>query len=345
LPSEKSDALPATAPETAAHASLALSGSTTALNAAVAGGLGSTYSKAFQAAREAVGPQNHPTNTLYVVATPIGNLADITLRALYVIERANTLACEDTRHTQQLLRAYGLDRASSQLLAVHQHNEAEAAAQVIARLAQGERVAYVSDAGTPAISDPGARLVAAVAAAGYRVMPLPGASSVTALLSAAGVMGEGGFVFTGFLSSKATERQRAIETLSGESRAVVLLEAPHRIEALAQALAPFGSRLITVGRELTKQFETVHTTEAQKLPAWFAEKADHVRGEFALVIHALEKPKSDMADALDANSLRTLKLLLTELPLKTAVKMTSDITGVSKNLIYDTALSLKKGFD
>ena len=157
----------------------------------------SGYAKALQAAREAVGPQLHPPSTLYVVATPIGNLADITLRALYVIERANTLACEDTRHTQQLLRAYGLDRNNSQLLAVHQHNEAEAAAQVIARLAQGERVAYVSDAGTPAISDPGARLVAAVAAAGYRVIPLPGASSVTTLLSAAGVVGEGGFVFTG----------------------------------------------------------------------------------------------------------------------------------------------------
>jgi len=238
-----------------------------------------------------------------------------------------------------------LDRNNSQLLAVHQHNEAEAAAQVIARLAQGERVAYVSDAGTPAISDPGARLVAAVAAAGYRVMPLPGASSVTTLLSAAGVVGEGGFVFTGFLSSKATERQRAIETLSGEARAVVLLEAPHRIEALAQGLAMLGTRLITVGRELTKQFETVHTLEAQKLPAWFAEKADHLRGEFALVIHALDKPKADKDEALDAQSLRTLKLLLAELPLKTAVKVTSDITGVSKNLIYDTALSLKKGLD
>ena len=313
--------------------------------AAGAGGLASTYNKAFQAAREAVSPQNHPASTLYVVATPIGNLADITLRALYVIERANTIACEDTRHTQQLLRAYGLDRNNSQLLAVHQHNEAEAAAQVIARLAQGERVAYVSDAGTPAISDPGARLVAAVTAAGYRVMPLPGASSVTTLLSAAGVMGEGGFVFSGFLSSKAAERQRAIETLSGEPRAVVLLEAPHRIEALAQALSILGSRLITVGRELTKQFETVHTVEAQKLPAWFAEKADHLRGEFALVIHAMDKPKAENDAALDANTLRTLKLLLAELPLKTAVKMTSDITGVSKNLVYDTALSLKKGLD
>jgi 16S rRNA (cytidine1402-2'-O)-methyltransferase len=292
-----------------------------------------------------VGPQNHPASTLYVVATPIGNLADITLRALYVIERADTLACEDTRHTQQMLRAYGLDRSNSQLLAVHQHNEAEAAAQVIARLAQGQRVAYVSDAGTPAISDPGARLVAAVAAAGYRVMPLPGASSVTALLSASGMTGEGGFVFTGFLSSKATERQRAIDTLMGETRAVVLLEAPHRIEALAQALSQLGSRLITVGRELTKQFETVHTVPAHQLPAWFAEKADHVRGEFALVVHALDKPTQDASEALDAHSLRTLKLLLTELPLKTAVKLTSDITGASKNVVYDTALSLKKGQD
>jgi len=307
--------------------------------------LTSIYSHAFQAAREAVGPQNHPVSTLYVVATPIGNLSDITLRALYVIERADTLACEDTRHTQQLLRTYGLDRSHAQLLAVHQHNEAEAAEQVIARLAQGQRVAYVSDAGTPAISDPGARLVAAVAAAGYRVMPLPGASSVTTLLSAAGMTGEGGFVFIGFLSSKAAERQRAVETLQGESRAVVLLEAPHRIEALAQALSMLGSRLITVGRELTKQFETVHTLEAQKLPAWFAEKADHVRGEFALVIHAIDKPKQDNTDALDATSLRTLKLLLTELPLKTAVKLASDITGASKNVLYDTALNLKKGMD
>ena len=305
----------------------------------------SGYGKALQAAQEAVGPQNHPASTLYVVATPIGNLADITLRALYVLERADTLACEDTRHTQQMLRAYGFDRNNSQVLAVHQHNETEAAAQVIARLAKGERVAYVSDAGTPAISDPGARLVAAVAAAGYRVMPLPGASSVTTLLSAAGVMGESGFVFIGFLSSKATERQRAIEILMGESRAIVLLEAPHRIEALAQALSSLGTRSVTVGRELTKQFETVHTLEAQNLSAWFAETPDHVRGEFSLVIHALEKSKQESVATLDATSLRTLKLLLTELPLKTAVKLTSDITGASKNVVYDAALNLKKGLD
>jgi len=307
--------------------------------------LSSNYAHALSAAADAAAGQNYPPGALYVVATPIGNLADITLRALHVLALADTVACEDTRHTQALLRAYGIDKSAAQLLAVHEHNETQAAEELVQRMVQGQRVAYVSDAGTPAISDPGARLVAAVTAAGYRVMPLPGASSVTTLLSAAGMTGEGGFVFSGFLSSKAAERQRAVETLQGESRAVVLLEAPHRIEALAQSLASLGSRLITVGRELTKQFETVHTLEAQKLPAWFAEKADHVRGEFALVIHALDKPKQENSEGLDAGSLRTLKLLLTELPLKTAVKLTSDITGASKNVVYDAALNLKKGLD
>ena len=141
--------------------------------------LSASFAKALEAARDAAGSQNNPTGTLYVVATPIGNLADISLRALHVLGQVDAVACEDTRHTQQLLRAYGLDRPGSQLLAVHQHNEAEAAQTVIARLAQGERVAYVSDAGTPAISDPGARLVAAVRQASFRVLPLPGASSVT----------------------------------------------------------------------------------------------------------------------------------------------------------------------
>jgi 16S rRNA (cytidine1402-2'-O)-methyltransferase len=279
------------------------------------------------------------------VATPIGNLADISLRALHVLAKVDAVACEDTRHTQQLLRAYGLERPGSQLLAVHQHNEAEAAQTVTHLLSQGHRVAYVSDAGTPAISDPGARLVAAVRHAGYRVLPLPGASSVTTALSASGMTGDQGFVFAGFLASKSGERQQAVLALAQESRAVVLLEAPHRIEALALALTCLGTRWVTVGRELTKQFESIHTVPADKLPAWFAEKADNIRGEFALVIHALEKPKQEVADTLDANSLRTLKLLLTELPLKTAVKMTSDITGASKNVVYDTALALKKSLD
>ncbi len=299
--------------------------------------MSASFAKALEAAHDAAGSQNNPTSTLYVVATPIGNLADISLRALHVLSLVNAVACEDTRHTQQLLRAYGLDRPGSQLLAVHQHNEAEAAQTVIARLSQGERVAYVSDAGTPAISDPGARLVAAVRQAGFRVLPLPGASSVTTALSASGMTGEDGFVFAGFLPSKSGERQQAVQALAQESRAVVLLEAPHRIEALAQALAMLGERRITLGRELTKQFEQIETLPAQDLPRWLAEKPDRQRGEFVLVLHDAPVP------ATTGEGLRVLQILLPELPLKTAVKLAAEITGESKNELYDKALALKKG--
>ena len=299
--------------------------------------LSASFAKALEAAHDAAGSQNNPTSTLYVVATPIGNLADISLRALHVLSLVNAVACEDTRHTQQLLRAYGLDRPGSQLLAVHQHNEVEAAQTVIDRLAQGERVAYVSDAGTPAISDPGARLVAAVRQAGFRVLPLPGASSVTTALSASGMTGEHGFVFAGFLPSKSGERQQAVQALAQESRAVVLLEAPHRIEALAQALAVLGERRVTLGRELTKQFEQIETLPAQDLPRWLAEKPDRQRGEFVLVLH--DAPVA----AATGEGLRVLQILLPELPLKTAVKLAAEITGESKNELYDKALVLKKG--
>jgi 16S rRNA (cytidine1402-2'-O)-methyltransferase len=298
--------------------------------------LSASFAPALAAANDAAGQQNHPVSTLYVVATPIGNLADISLRALHVLQKVDVIACEDTRHTQQMLRAYGIDRPGAQLLAVHQHNEAEAAQTVIARLAQGERVAYVSDAGTPAISDPGARLAAAVRQAGYRVLPLPGASSVITVLSASGMTGEDGFVFTGFLPSKAGERQHAVQALAQETRAVVLLEAPHRIEALAQALAVLGERRITVGRELTKQFEQIETVAAQDFAAWLAEKPDRQRGEFALVVH--DAPVTQTS----GEGLRVLQLLLPELPLKTAVKLAAEITGESKNALYEQALALKK---
>ncbi len=297
--------------------------------------MSASFANALAAAHEAAGSQNHPASTLYVVATPIGNLADISLRALHVLARVDVVACEDTRHTQQLLRAYGLDRPGSQLLAVHQHNEAEAAHNVLERLGQGQRVAYVSDAGTPAISDPGARLVAAVRQAGFRVMPLPGASSVTTALSASGMTGDSGFVFAGFLSNKATERQLAVQHLAQESRAVVLLEAPHRIEALAQALAVLGKRPITLGRELTKQFEQIETLPAQDLSAWLAEKPERLRGEFVLVLH--DAPVDDAT----GEGLRVLQLLLPELPLKTAVKLAAEISGESKNTLYEQALALK----
>ena len=277
------------------------------------------------------------------MATPIGNLADISLRALHVLQRVDAVACEDTRHTQTLLRAYGLERPAAQLLAVHQHNEAQAAEAVVARLRQGERVAYASDAGTPAVSDPGARLVAAVRAAGLQVVPLPGPSSVTSALSAAGAVDEGGaFVFAGFLPAKGAERQAAVLALAREARTVVLLEAPHRIATLATALVPLGARAVTLGRELTKQFEQIATLPAAELPAWLAADAQRSRGEFVVVLH----PQVDGAAAADPGAdLRVLDLLLAELPLKTAVRLAAEITGAPRNALYDAALRRRAARD
>jgi 16S rRNA (cytidine1402-2'-O)-methyltransferase len=302
--------------------------------------LSASFALALNAAHAAAASQHYPQGALYVVATPIGNLADISLRALHLLQLADTVACEDTRHTQALLRAYGIDKAPGRLLAVHQHNEAQAAQSVIEHLRRGERVAYASDAGTPAVSDPGARLVAAVRDAGLRVVPLPGPSSVTALLSAAGAVGDdGGFVFAGFLPAKAGERDAAIERLAGEARAIVILEAPHRIEALAGSLAALQGRAVTVGRELTKQFEEIASLPCDALTAWLAADAQRTRGEFALVLHALpEAPRKD-------DSERVLALLLGELPLKAAVKLAAQITGGSRNALYQAALALKAGDD
>lgn len=303
--------------------------------------MSASFAKALDAAHDAAADQHYPQGTLYVVATPIGNLADISLRALQVLRQADCVACEDTRHTQGMLRAYGLEKTTAQLLAVHQHNESEAAEQVLARLQQGQRVAYVSDAGTPAVSDPGARLVSAVRQAGFGVSPLPGASSITAAISASGAVAhsdeQGGFVFAGFLPSKAQMRQSAVEGLARESRAVVLLEAPHRIEALAAALVALGDRQITVGRELTKQFEELANMAAHAFPAWLAAQPQRRKGEFVLVLH----PAASAQEAGDED--RVLVLLLAELPLKTAVRLTADITGVAKNALYARALALKPG--
>ena len=287
---------------------------------------------ALSAAKAAAGMQHYPQGMLYVVATPIGNLADISLRALHVLQLVDCIACEDTRHTQGLLRQFGIDKTT---LAVHEHNEQEASRGVMDRLHRGERVAYVSDAGTPAVSDPGARLVAAVRNAGLSVMPLPGASSVTTALSAAGMLGDSGFVFTGFLPSKAGERDQAITVLQSEAKAVVVMEAPHRIEALALAMNPLGSRLVTICRELTKQFEEIATVAADQFAAWLAAGVQRTRGEFVLVLHPVMQalPKDD--------GQRVLQLLLAELPLKTAVKLAAEITGAPRNDLYDAALKLK----
>lgn len=304
--------------------------------------LNANFALALTAAHAAAAPQHYPQGTLYVLATPIGNLADITLRALHVLQLVDALACEDTRHTQALLRAYGLARDGLSLLAVHQHNEAEAAQQVIARLRRGERVACVSDAGTPAVSDPGGRLVAAVHAAGLPVSPVPGASSVTAALSVAGAAAADapGFVFAGFLPTRSGERSAAVQALAQETRAVVLLEAPHRILELADSLAPLGQRTVTVARELTKQFEQVHNLPAAELPQWLRADAARCRGEFVLVLHPCAREETPHAAGL-----RALRLLLAELPLKRAVQLAAELSGAPRNALYEAALQLKKEDD
>jgi 16S rRNA (cytidine1402-2'-O)-methyltransferase len=272
-----------------------------------------------------------------MVATPIGNLADIGLRALHVLALADVIACEDTRHTARLLEAYGLhDRP---LLALHEHNEASAAQAVLARLREGQRVVYVSDAGTPGVSDPGARLVATVTQAGLRCVPVPGASSLTALLSVTGHAGwDGRFCFLGFLSTRAAERQREVAAIGASPHATLLLEAPHRIEALARALATLGERPVTVGRELTKQFEEVAQMPAHALPGWLAQGPQRTRGEFVLLVHPAPRAGAE-AEALDAHARRTLELLLAELPLKTAVRLCAEITGAARNALYAHALA------
>ena len=303
--------------------------------------MSASFASALNAARDAAAAQHYPQGALYVVATPIGNLADITLRALHVLQLADAIACEDTRHTQALLRAYGIDKTSAQLLAVHQHNEAEAALAVVQRLQQGLRVAYVSDAGTPGVSDPGARLVAAVHSAGLRALPLPGASSITTALCVAGAVAHstdsGGFLFAGFLPVKNAERATAVQQLASEPRCVVLLEAPHRIEDLAGALAVLGERPVTLARELTKQFEEISTHPAQDLARWLAGAPQRVKGEFVVLLHPLLAPPEDGADAQ-----RVLRLLLGELPTKTAVKLAADITGAPRNALYAQALQIRQ---
>lgn len=302
--------------------------------------MSASYSSALSAAREAASSQHYPHGTLYMVATPIGNLADIGLRALHVLDIADAVACEDIRHTQQLMRSYGMERSYSRLLAVHQHNESEASEQVIARLRQGERVVYVSDAGTPGVSDPGARLVAHVQDAGLRCVPIPGASSVTALMSVAGVHADTvqGFVFAGFLPPKSAERAQVVQQLRNENRAIVLLEAPHRIGDAFGALAALGDRMVTVGRELTKQFEEIASLPASALVEWLQAEANRSRGEFVLVLH----PATSVQTEGNTEGERVLALLIAELPLKTAVKLASEITGEGRNALYSKALELQK---
>lgn len=275
---------------------------------------------------------------LYVVATPIGNLGDITARALDVLKRADTVAAEDTRNTQQLLSHFGI---RTHTIAVHEHNERNAADGIVKLLREGRAIALVTDAGTPAVSDPGARVVAAAHDAGFAVIPIVGASAVVAAISASGE-GEDGFLFHGFLPTKSGERKTLLASLRALPYALVFYESPHRIEEsiadMADVFEP--SRTIVFCREITKKFETIHRTIMLKAVDWLGENDDNRRGEFVIVVG----PSVMSDEVVDDTALRnTIGTLLSELPLKQAVGLAVKITGEKKNAIYEMALKIQKG--
>jgi 16S rRNA (cytidine1402-2'-O)-methyltransferase len=279
--------------------------------------------------------QTYPISTLYVVATPIGNVADITLRALHVLTLVNAVACEDTRNTGHLLTRFGI---SKPLIAAHQHNEREVATALIARLQAGERIALVSDAGTPAISDPGARIVDAVRAAGLRVVPLPGASAVVTAISAGGLVNDQ-FHFIGFLPAKASARDTVLQSLKSSSATLVFYEAPHRIQDCARALAAVfePTRQVVFARELTKMFEEIHRCPLSDALAWLAQDAHREKGEFVVLLEGATEP----ADAEEVEAERILNILLLECSVKQAASLAAAITGRKKNALYQRALELK----
>ena len=272
---------------------------------------------------------------LYVVATPIGNLRDITLRALEVLTAADVVAAEDTRNTAHLLTHHGI--SANRLIAVHQHNERGSAEKIIALLQAGQSVAFVSDAGTPAVSDPGALLVQAVRAAGLRVIPIPGASAVLAAISAAG-LSEPHYLFYGFLPNKSAARRTALQSLISHPYMLVFYEAPHRIvECVADLCAVLGGeRQIVLAREITKLFETIHACALCDAEAWLQSDSNQQRGEFVVLVSGAI-PQS----GLSPETLSTLSGLLDELPLKQAVQLAAKITGANRNELYQRALQIK----
>lgn len=277
-----------------------------------------------------------PSGILYVVATPIGNLQDITLRALDILKTVDAIAAEDTRHTSGLLNHFGI---SKKLIAVHEHNEHQSAEKLLAFLNSGESIALVTDAGTPGISDPGAVVVDVLRRAGVKVVPVPGASAVIAALSASGIT-QNGFLFHGFLPASGAARRKQLEALKTQTVTLVFYEAPHRIlECVADLTQVLGAeRRITFAREVTKTFETFYTCPLAEAEAWLKADTNQQRGEFVLLVEA---PALKVADAIPEDAVRTLKLLLADLPLKQAVKLATDITQLKKNDLYEFALQLK----
>ena len=281
---------------------------------------------------------NVPLGSLYVVATPIGNLDDISARALNILRSVALIAAEDTRHSARLLQHFGID---TPLAACHEHNERDQGGRFIARLQAGEDVALISDAGTPLISDPGYHLVRQARAAGVPVVPVPGPCALIAALSAAGLPSDR-FIFEGFLPAKAAGRRARLEQVKEEPRTLIFYEAPHRIlECLQDMQSVFGGeRPALLARELTKTFETLKGMPLSELAAWVAADANQQRGECVVLVAGWQAPEGE--EAVSAEALRVLDLLLAEMPLKRAAALAAEITGVRKNLLYQVALEWQK---
>jgi 16S rRNA (cytidine1402-2'-O)-methyltransferase len=284
----------------------------------------------------AIPPFRAEPGALYVVATPIGNLRDVTLRSLDILRTADLIAAEDTRVTATLLRRHGIGTAP---VALHAHNEARASERIVAALSQGRSVAYVSDAGTPAVSDPGARLVRAVREAGHRVIPIPGASALATAVSAAGLQAER-FVFLGFLPTQAKARDALLATFGPLPAALVLYEAPHRVRATVAALhAAIGARELVVAREITKVFETITALPLADAAAWFAADQNRERGEFVLIVDAAPQA---VVTSLTAEAERWLAALVEELPPARAARLVATMTGAPREQCYARAMELKR---
>jgi len=279
--------------------------------------------------------QQFPESALYVVATPIGNIADVSLRTLKVLSLVDAIACEDTRNTGLLMSRLGL---STPLFSAHQHNERESAEKIIARLRKGERIALVSDAGTPAISDPGARIVDAVIDAGLHVIPIAGACACIAALCASGLMTDE-FHFVGFLPTKTSQRAQLLSRVTSTRATLIFYEAPHRILETAHALASAlgGERRVVVARELSKLFEQFHRCQLSELHDWLAHAPEHQKGEFVLLVEAAVV--SDEPDLSEAT--RVLTILLESNSVSLAAALAARITGLKKNALYELALKMQ----
>jgi 16S rRNA (cytidine1402-2'-O)-methyltransferase len=281
---------------------------------------------------------NAPLGSLYVVATPIGNLDDISARALNILRSVSLIAAEDTRHSARLMQHFGIP---TPLAACHEHNERDQGGRFLARLLAGDDVALISDAGTPLISDPGYHLVRQARAAGVAVVPVPGACALIAALSAAGLPSDR-FIFEGFLPAKAAGRRARLEQVKEEPRTLIFYEAPHRIlECLQDMQAVFGDeRPALLARELTKTFETLKGMPLAELAAWVAADSNQQRGECVVLVAGWQAPEGE--EAVSSEAMRVLDLLLAEMPLKRASALAAEITGVRKNLLYQVALERQK---